>query len=370
MAYLVEVSREANTEILEIYVFKGENNSFDAATRWYNGVVDALDTLKDFPVGVPTRLRTMFSRRRSGSFCMADGTMFTAFYLRFAQRLSMCFTSGTVPCSHCCPMNPKPILMDNHHPFSRWLTRFPSVVLCVTLRNDQDDENNMSFSVALDGNEVRENRIHACEGMRFKPAQLVVPAQTHGANVAVVGAADAGRGALSPDTAIPGCDALVTNTPGLLLGITVADCLPIFFLDPIHNVIGLAHSGWRGTAGRIAVRTLETMTARFGTHPAACLVAIGPGIGPDGYEVDKRVYNGFTPDDAQAEGVFTPTRPGHWRLDLFAAVTHQLKQAGVPPSNFDICPYRTDRDTKLFFSHRLVPGCGRMGAFLGMRETG
>ena len=252
---------------------------------------------------------------------------------------------------------------------SERIAQFAAIQHGVTLRHGYTNEFNLSFSVTEDWDMVRRNRDSVCSAMHFKPAQLIVPAQTHGANVTVVGMEDAGRGALAPDTAIPDCDALITNTPGLLLGITIADCLPIFFLDPVHNAIGLAHSGWRGTAGRIAVNTLQTMTARFGTNPVDCLAAIGPGIGPEGYEVDRRVYDGFTRSDAQVEGVFTPTRPGHWRLDLYAAVTHQLRQAGVPAPNFDICPYRTDRDTTLFFSHRLVPGCGRMGAFLGLRGS-
>lgn len=248
---------------------------------------------------------------------------------------------------------------------SAW-RRYSFVRHSVTLRNSDTGECNLSFSVSQDWEEVRRQRNWACRVLLFTPEQLVVPAQTHGANVAVVGATDAGKGALSPDTAIPDCDALVTNTPGLLLGIMIADCLPVFFLDPVHKAIGLAHSGWRGTAGRIAVHTLETMQQHFGTQPQDCLVAIGPGIGPDGYEVDETVYKGFAPEDRQAVGVFTPTRPGHWQLDLYAAVCHQLRQAGIPTPNFDVCQYRTNRHTDLFFSHRLVPGCGRMGAFIGL----
>ena len=236
----------------------------------------------------------------------------------------------------------------------------------VTLRTGDRGEANLSFSVTQDWEEVRRNRDAACRILLFTPAQLIMPAQTHGTNVAVVGAEDAGKGALSPDTAIPDCDALVTDTPGLLLGITIADCLPVFFLDPVHKAIGLAHSGWRGTAGRIAVRTLETMRQHFGTQPNDCLIAIGPGIGTDGYEVDQNVYDGFTPEDRQAVGVFTPTRPDHWQLNLYAAVCHQLRQANISTANFDICQYRTNRHTDLFFSHRLVPGCGRMGAFIGL----
>ena len=259
---------------------------------------------------------------------------------------------------------------------TNYLPAYTPCVHGVTLRQwhthnlgeDNTEEYNLSFSVALDDNDVRESRMFAVRTLGFEPSQLVFPAQVHGADVKAVDAKDGTCGALSSDTAIPDCDALVTDTPGLLLGITIADCLPVFFFDPIHKAIGIAHSGWRGTAGRIANRTLALMTASFGTDPAACLVAIGPGIGPEGYEVDEKVYAGFQAEDTAASGVFTPTRPGHWQLDLYAAVSNQLMQAGVLPAHIDISSYRTHQHTDLFFSHRLVPGCGRMGAFIGMAK--
>jgi YfiH family protein len=235
----------------------------------------------------------------------------------------------------------------------------------VTLREGPHDLFNLSFSVSPDRDSVRTNREHACAMFGFDAHELIVPEQVHGANVAVVGAAQRGAGALSPETAIRGCDALVTNTPRTLLGITIADCLPVFFFDPIHRAIGLAHSGWRGTAARIAPRTLETMAQCFGTRVRDCLIAIGPGIGPESYEVDAKVYNAFLAADT-GRGVFSPTRPGHWQLDLTAAVVHQLRALGVPPASFDVCQWRTNRNPELFFSHRLQPGCPRMGAFLGL----
>jgi len=247
------------------------------------------------------------------------------------------------------------------------LARFSSVRHGVTLRGGQGQVNG-SFSVARDCNDVCETRQFCCEYLGFRARDLIVPAQVHGVEVAVVGPDDRASGALSPDTAIPGCDALVTDTPGLLLGITAADCLPIFFLDPVHHAIGLAHSGWRGTAGRIAPRTLAAMGQAFGTRAKECLIAIGPGIGPDGYEVDAYVQDAFAPEDAAAPGVFFPTRPGHWALDMFAGVAHQLRACGVPDAHLDIAPWRTHRDTDLFFSHRLAPHCPRMMAFLGLHD--
>lgn len=246
------------------------------------------------------------------------------------------------------------------------LTQFPFVRHGVTLRGEETAPFNLSFTVTDDWESVRVNRGRVCALFGFTVDDLVVPAQVHGANVAVVDAQNRAAGALSPETAIPDCDSLVTATPGLLLGITVADCLPVFILDPVHRAIGLAHSGWRGTAGCIAVRTLETMAQAFGTRVQDCLVALGPSIGPEGYEVDTKVYEAFPPADAEAPGVFTSTRPGHWSLDLIAAVTHQLREIGVPEDRLDISPWRTHRDTGLFFSHRLHPGCPRMGAFLGL----
>ncbi len=250
--------------------------------------------------------------------------------------------------------------------FSASLGSFPGVRQVVTLRGEASAPFNLSFSVSSDHDAVRANRRAACALFGFAADDLIMPPQVHGVDVARVEAQHRGAGALSPDTAIPGCDALVTATPGLLLGITIADCLPVFILDPEHNAIGLAHSGWRGTAGRIAARTLETMRQAFGTRPQDCLAAIGPGIGPEGYEVDARVYDAFDAADAAVPGIFSPTRPGHWSLDLTAAVCHQLRLAGLPEAHLDVSTWRTDRDTALFFSHRLVPGCPRMGAFFGL----
>lgn len=253
--------------------------------------------------------------------------------------------------------------------YAESLARTPFIRHGVTLRGPADAPLNLSFSVTDNAEAVRANRARACALFGFEIGDLVVPAQVHGASVAVVGWKNRSAGALSPATAIPDCDALVTDTPGLLLGITIADCLPVFLLDPVRQVIGLAHSGWRGTAGGIAVRALEAMAQAFGTRPEDCLAALGPCIGPDGYEVDARVYEAFSPSNACAPGIFAPTRFGHWSLDLAAAVRHQLRVCGVPETAISLAPWRTHRDTDLFFSHRLHSGCPRMGAFLGLLPT-
>ncbi|MCW3098781.1 MAG: Multi-copper polyphenol oxidoreductase, laccase [Chthonomonadaceae bacterium] len=223
---------------------------------------------------------------------------------------------------------------------------------------------NLSFTTSADADQVVANRRAVCSSLGFLPEALTLPSMPHSAAVVRVGPQERGHGGMNRSTALPGCDALITDTPGLLLGVTAADCLSVFLVDPVHRAIGLAHSGWRGTAGRIVPNTLDAMTAAFGTRPQECLAAIGPGISGAGYEVDSPVFHAFSePPDA---GIFTPTRPGHWLLDLTAAVQYQLLSCGVPSESLFVSPWRTDQDTPLFHSHRLQPGCPRMGAFLGM----
>lgn len=236
----------------------------------------------------------------------------------------------------------------------------------VTVRAETPEASNYSFGVAPDPDVVVANRRRVCLALGFEPHSLIVPGMMHSANVVVVDEGHRGRGGLRCDTALSDCDALVTRTPGLLLGVTGADCLPVLLVDPVQNVIAVAHSGWRGTAARIVVHTLATMNAAFGVQATDCIVAIGPGIGPEGYEVDARVHSAFCAEDAAAPEVFVLSRPGHWLLDLTAAVRHQLQSVGVRETQIDVSPWRTDRHTDLFFSHRLSPGCPRLGAFLGL----
>lgn len=254
--------------------------------------------------------------------------------------------------------------------FSQRLAGFSAVRHGVTVRDSRDTPTNLSFSTSRDAEAVVAARCAVCARMGFALDDLIVPAQVHGANVAVVTAMDRGRGAASSASAVPGCDALVTNAPGILLGITIADCLPVFLYDPVRHAIGIAHSGWRGTAGRIACNVVSAMAEAYGTNPADCIAAIGPGIGPEGYEVDETVYAAFLDMDRAAPGVFVPTVAGHWALDLVAAVRLQLIAHGISDAVIDISPWRTNRDPSLFFSHRQSPGCPRMGAFIGMAREG
>ncbi len=245
---------------------------------------------------------------------------------------------------------------------SGYVPASPQVKMAMSARQTKPDFH-LSFNVAPAQEKVVQNRELICDANGEKLTDCVFAEQTHSSEVAIVTNEDRGKGAFSPETAIPGCDALITNVQNLNLCITVADCLPVFFFDPENRAIGLAHSGWGGTAGRIVQHTLTEMRDVFGTDPKNCRVAIGPGIGGDGYEVDDRVRNAF-PEPEQSGAGFRQSRPGHWKLDLTQIVREQLLTVGIPTENISVSPWRTDTHPEILNSHRRENGCPRMLAML------
>jgi YfiH family protein len=244
------------------------------------------------------------------------------------------------------------------HVFSDQIARFPFVRHAVTTRGHGAAPYNLSLSIGDDRAAVLARRAAVTEMLGFE--SLLIPRQVHGSYAAIIDTS-----AIAPGTPLLEADAAVTRTPGILLGITAADCLPVLFLDPVAKVVGLAHSGWRGTAASIVAATLNAMQS-LSARPERCLVAIGPGIGPEAYEVDEAVFQAFDAETRAASGVFAPTRDGHYALDLSCAVTHQLLRSGVREDNIDVSPWRTHARLDLFTSHRLSPGCARFGAFIGL----
>lgn len=153
--------------------------------------------------------------------------------------------------------------------------------------------------------------------------------QVHGNNVCYVTEAERGRGAHSHDDAVPATDALVTNLPGVPIGIFTADCVPIFLYDPEKAAVGLAHAGWRGTVGSIAKKTVEKMAAEFDSDPTEMWAAIGPSIGPCCYEVGPDVFHEFWEKFHYATPLFRKTYEKKWHLDLWLANRLQLQECGI-----------------------------------------
>jgi polyphenol oxidase len=188
-------------------------------------------------------------------------------------------------------------------------------------------------------------------------------------------------------------DGLVTSTPGILVAVQTADCLPVILVDRKNRAVGVFHAGWRGTVKRIVEKGVGEMRRWFGTQPRHLLAAIGPGIHSCCYEVGEEVRNKFLSQFAYAEQLFheskesdeirqrypllflTARAPGHSELpnkifvDLVEANRKQLITAGVPTGNIGASELCTSCRRDLLFSHRADKGkTGRMMAVAGIRE--
>ncbi len=153
-------------------------------------------------------------------------------------------------------------------------------------------------------------------------------------------------------------DSLVTDRAGLVLTLRVADCLPVFLIDPRRGVLGLVHAGWRGAAAGIVSRTVRALHDLYGCPPADLWAGIGPGIGPERFEVGDDVHAAF--------GGRHHVRSGdRWRLDLPAAVTDELVAAGLAPGAVERSDECTATRLDVYHSYRAEGTSSRLFALLG-----
>ena len=186
-------------------------------------------------------------------------------------------------------------------------------------------------------------------------------------------------------------DGLITNTAGVLLGIKVADCMPVIVADRKRKAVGVFHAGWRGTVQRIVEKGIGEMRRQLGCDPEDLLAVIGPGIGGCCYEIGEEVENEFDSQFAYSKELFEDVfdswslktkypmlflnqrAPGHGEpamsrhLDLVKANWCQLLDAGVPAENIQSMNQCTACHTDLFFSYRKEQVTGRMLAVVGIR---
>ena len=223
---------------------------------------------------------------------------------------------------------------------------------------------NLSFSVGDEPGNVVENRRRAAAAVGAGLRDLVFARQVHGAAVRVVTAADRG-GANAPGGTVGDADALVTNTPGPVLAVLVADCVPIVLYDPRARVLACVHAGWRGTVARATGAALAAM-ATLGARPADVRAGIGPAIGPDRYQVGAEVADAAR-DAFGPRPFLRPDGTGAWLFDLWAANRFLLREAGVPDRNIHVAGVPTGPDPGLFFSDRTARPCGRFAALARLR---
>lgn len=215
---------------------------------------------------------------------------------------------------------------------------------------------------------VRENYRRIARHLGCDVNRMVRPCLVHGSHVHLVQEEDYGNGVLHPST-LYDTDALITNIPGVTLCATYADCVPLFFVDQKKKVVGLAHSGWRGTEKKIGLETVKAMQENFESRPEDILAAIGPCICGDCYEVGADVAERFT-DAFVGTDILQSGKDGKYQLDLRKANEQVFLEAGILPEHIMISDVCTCCNPNLLFSHRATKGKrGALGAFLGLRET-
>lgn len=221
---------------------------------------------------------------------------------------------------------------------------------------------NLGLHVGDDAADVLENRRRVATALGADPGDFVFCNQTHGRQVQIVTRADRGRGAFTADDAIAGADALVTQDPGTVLMIMVADCVPIVLYDPTAHVLACVHAGWRGTVAQVAEAALAAM-ATLGAQAANVIAGIGPAIPPGRYQVGDEVAAAARESLGwHAQEVVRPDGTGKWLFDLWTANRLLLQEAGVPERNIQVADVPTGTGPGLFFSDRHARPCGRFAA--------
>lgn len=219
---------------------------------------------------------------------------------------------------------------------------------------------NLGDHVGDETGSVLANRNILCESLGFAPERIALAEQVHGSDVAEV--TEGGR--------YLGCDALVTNVPGLLLVLFFADCVPVYLVDPRDRVVALVHAGWRGTHGRIVAGTVRYLHERYGIKPKSLIASIGPSIAAVNYEVGLDVADRFRSLNLSGSATAVmPSSPfsGKYLLNLRLVLYAQLLEAGIPPHSISVSEADTYRQSADFFSYRRDGAkTGRMAAYLGM----
>ena len=195
---------------------------------------------------------------------------------------------------------------------------------------------------------VEENRCQLAAALALPSAPRWLR-QVHGVAVAV-----------EPVDDEPEADAAVTSTPGTVLAILTADCLPVVFAAKDGSEIAAAHAGWRGLCAGV----LEATVVAMRTPPDRLVAWLGPAAGPRAYEVGEEVFDAFAARDARARMAFLPTRRGHWRVDLPMLARQRLLDAGVlEVHGGNLC---TITNPARFFSHRRDGRSGRIASLVWM----
>ncbi|MBU8786335.1 MULTISPECIES: peptidoglycan editing factor PgeF [Bacillus] len=230
---------------------------------------------------------------------------------------------------------------------------------------------NTGLHVQDDERHVEKNRKKIAGFLQTDLRNWVFADQTHEDRIQKVTREHEGRGAFQYDTALEATDGLYTNEKNLFLALCFADCVPVYFYDPVRSLAGVAHAGWKGTVKGIAGKMVETWVTREGSNPGDIQAVIGPSIGACCYTVDDRVINKVKQLPLQeVDKAFLPAEEGEYSLELKEVNRQLLIHAGIPDAQIKVSSLCTSCERSLFFSHRRDRGkTGRMMSFIGLKEV-
>lgn len=218
---------------------------------------------------------------------------------------------------------------------------------------------------------IQKNREALCHLLGIEDKRLLMPHQVHRAEVAYINTSFLDLTPEEQKGKLEGIDAIITNIPGICIGVSTADCIPLLLFDGRRRVACAVHAGWRGTVQRIAEKAVAAMTACYGSQPSDVVAQIGPGISLKSFEVGQEVYDAFAAEGFCMEEIsrLMPSSQGieneeKWHIDLPACNCQQLLEAGLRSEQIHtlhVCTYEQHAD---YFSAR------RLGIHSGRIFTG
>ena len=228
---------------------------------------------------------------------------------------------------------------------------------------------NLTFNLEDDPENVSENFRRMAAALHTVPEKMVYSKQTHTTNVLKIEEHHKGMGIVR-ERDFDNIDGLVTNVPGICLVTSYADCIPLFFADSRDQCIGLSHSGWRGTVGKIGKVTVELMQKTYGSDPKDILAAIGPSICQDCYEVSEDVIVKFQKsfEEKYWPELFYQKENGKYQLNLWKANELVFEEAGILKKHIAVTNVCTHCNPDILFSHHTTGNKrGNLSAFLALK---
>lgn len=216
---------------------------------------------------------------------------------------------------------------------------------------------------------IIENFVRITKSLGLDPDSLVISDQVHKSDILLVDNKDKGKGFRVPRD-YKEIDGLITNTPGITLVTKYADCVPLYFVDPVKKAIGLSHSGWKGTISRIGHKTVKEMKKAFDSKAKDIIAVIGPSICMDCYEVGEEVASEFENAFKNSSSILEKNQRDRYQLNLWEANRIVLIDAGLQEEHIHISKACTSCYSQLLFSHRKSKGKrGSLAAFLAISEN-